>query len=344
MTRNKPWRGDATSTTTQSDAHVGIPTIEHNGADSRAGSAQATSLIRPTLGSTESSHSGQESEGQTSTFNHTEATTTSSPIPESNVSGSADAKEAEASSAAQLAYVAPKVADEDDEDTLHVYQPEDDDFVEAPVENPADVLPGNASTSHTATTGRRNQEYSRDTHEGFEEDEDLLTALSNLMSGAPRGHGAGPFGFLDVMASALSDALPRAFLPEEEACQPSQNRSIPVPADHERASSPARGHFHASSSGINLVQQRYLVAQCRDVRGVPRRSQLDLNDCLSNDNGHFKWSKGGNFTASARNVKLVEDGRVLKAQLKECNGRWRDATVHLPHRVTNKNGQLALLT
>ena len=103
------------------------------------------------------------------------------------------------------------------------------------------------------------------------------------------------------------------------------------------------GNFSASSTQISLDRDFDLIASCSDTHGNHRLSSVSLNDCLSNEWGNFKWSRGGNFGASARNVRLVDGGRVLEAELGAGNGTWKRAHVFLDEKITNEDGELKYL-
>ena len=104
------------------------------------------------------------------------------------------------------------------------------------------------------------------------------------------------------------------------------------------------GNYSASSRGTRLVDEgRTLVAECRDVDGVHRESRLDLNSCLANLNGSLRWARGGNFRPSARDVRLVDGGRVLEAELGDGRGGWVRNHIRLDERIENSNGRLAMI-
>jgi hypothetical protein len=104
------------------------------------------------------------------------------------------------------------------------------------------------------------------------------------------------------------------------------------------------GNYSASSRGTRLEDDgRTLVADCRDVNGHHRESRLDLNACLTNTDGTLQWARNGNFRASARDVRLVDDGRVLEAELGDGRGGWVRNHVRLDERIENANGQLAMI-
>ena len=73
-------------------------------------------------------------------------------------------------------------------------------------------------------------------------------------------------------------------------------------------------------------------------------TSISLNNVLSNDDGHFSWVRqGGNFGGSARNVRLVDGGRVLEAELRDCAGHWKWDRVYLDEKIENSNGDLKML-
>ncbi|KAK7751713.1 hypothetical protein SLS62_006374 [Diatrype stigma] len=51
----------------------------------------------------------------------------------------------------------------------------------------------------------------------------------------------------------------------------------------------------------------------------------------------------GNFGASARDVRLVDGGRVLEAELMDTGGHWRRSHINLDERIGNENGRLTLV-
>lgn len=87
-----------------------------------------------------------------------------------------------------------------------------------------------------------------------------------------------------------------------------------------------------------------LIASCSAINGQRKLSSISLNNVLTNENGQFKWvTSGGNFGASARNVRLIEGGRVLEAELCDCGGHWRQDRVMLDERIENSDGDLRLV-
>jgi hypothetical protein len=104
------------------------------------------------------------------------------------------------------------------------------------------------------------------------------------------------------------------------------------------------GNFSGSSREMALDRDHDLIARCRAVDGSERMSALSLNKHLGNDNGQFIWVQdGGNFAGSARNIRLVDNGRVLEAELRDRDGNWRHATVYLDEKIGNNNGDLVIV-
>jgi hypothetical protein len=103
------------------------------------------------------------------------------------------------------------------------------------------------------------------------------------------------------------------------------------------------GNFSASSRDIYLEGHCTLVAQCCDTHGHHRHSRLDLNDCFTNQNGHLLWARGGNFAASARHIRLTDNGEALEAELGDGRGGWQHNKVWLNERITNEDGRLEML-
>ncbi|KAJ0418252.1 CVNH domain-containing protein [Aspergillus carlsbadensis] len=112
----------------------------------------------------------------------------------------------------------------------------------------------------------------------------------------------------------------------------------PAPASQQRS-----GNFSASSNSISLRGNHELVASCRSRSGHQHESRLPLSSVLTNEFGHFKWRRNGNFGASARNARLTEGGRVLEAELADGRGGWRRDWIRLDERISNDDGNLVFL-
>ncbi|KAF2666669.1 CNVH-domain-containing protein [Microthyrium microscopicum] len=105
-----------------------------------------------------------------------------------------------------------------------------------------------------------------------------------------------------------------------------------------------QGNFSGSAEGVNLDRDFDLIANCRAVDGSMRMSAISLNKVVGNDNGRFNWVReGGNFGASARNVRLVENGRILEGELRDVEGRWVWSRLWLDERIGNNDGELCVV-
>ncbi|ORY64486.1 CVNH domain-containing protein [Pseudomassariella vexata] len=112
------------------------------------------------------------------------------------------------------------------------------------------------------------------------------------------------------------------------------------------------GHFHwVSGSGTT----NYQVKQGDTLRDIARQyhcgfgdiakiNHLDNPDLIyPGQNLQVPRHEGGNFGASARDVHLVDGGRVLEAELKNVRGDWHRSRVDLNERISNNNGHLCLV-
>lgn len=103
------------------------------------------------------------------------------------------------------------------------------------------------------------------------------------------------------------------------------------------------GNFSASSSNITLDRDYDLIALCSANGGKEKLSSIDLNDYLTNEWGKFKWARGGNAFASAKNVRLIDSGRVLEAELGDGRGGSNLSRIALDERISNEDGNLVYL-
>lgn len=104
------------------------------------------------------------------------------------------------------------------------------------------------------------------------------------------------------------------------------------------------GNFSSSCHTITLDATHDLIAYCRLSNGAYKLSSVDLDNCLANIDGEFRWERDGHFGATARNARLVEDGRVMEAELEMgAHKGWKLARVQLDERISNENGDLIFL-
>ncbi|CAG8049472.1 unnamed protein product [Penicillium salamii] len=101
--------------------------------------------------------------------------------------------------------------------------------------------------------------------------------------------------------------------------------------------------FHESSTNIELDDDHILKATLRDENGDEQDSELNLNDIIGNNDGHFAWG-GGGFLDSADEISFDLEGDdnipVLRAKLKDVEGEEQDADINLAECIGNDNGQL----
>jgi tetratricopeptide (TPR) repeat protein len=102
----------------------------------------------------------------------------------------------------------------------------------------------------------------------------------------------------------------------------------------------SHGFFSLSSRNIKLDGDYNLVASCGGGDGSWNQSTISLNDILENVCGQFSWGGNGNFVATARNIKLRCNGRLLVADLGDGYGGWNHATVRLDENIENSRGKL----
>ena len=94
--------------------------------------------------------------------------------------------------------------------------------------------------------------------------------------------------------------------------------------------------FAITTTNIRL-DGSILRGTCKNGKGVPVRSRLDLNLGIGNNNGKFNIF-GTNFTSTARDIYLKDD--TLYATLCTSSGIWTQATINLNLCVKNENGEL----
>ncbi|KAL4787050.1 CVNH domain-containing protein [Aspergillus varians] len=188
-------------------------------------------------------------------------------------------------------------------------------------------------------------------------DRGVLGALAGGAAGAYGGHKVN-HGVLGTIGGAITgslaeDAIKKKTHEKKEkksnsskwGPHPNSEKEDAKPAPPAPAYSPATlpGNFSASSVNISLQRNYELVASCYAVSGRSNTSMIPLNNVLTNEFGHFKWKRRGNFGGSARNARLTEGGRVLEAELADGNGGWRRDWVRLDERITNQDGVLVFL-
>ncbi|KAB8229621.1 CVNH domain-containing protein [Aspergillus alliaceus] len=202
-----------------------------------------------------------------------------------------------------------------------------------------------------------------------EKDRGFLGAVAGGATGAYAGHKVN-HGFLGAIGGAMTGSVAQdAMRKHKEKKEEEERRKIqqqqqqqqqqwamahqnqpppppfnsrPPPAEYHKPVEPMRGNFSLSSRDICL-EGNDLVAHCGAISGHMRRSSIPLNNVLSNHFGKFVWARGGNFGASARNVRLIEGGKVLEAELADGQGGWNRSWMKLDERISNQDGNLVFL-
>jgi hypothetical protein len=86
------------------------------------------------------------------------------------------------------------------------------------------------------------------------------------------------------------------------------------------------------------LEDTSLIADCCTSTGEWQQSVLDLNRCVGNDRGCYRWN-GQNFSQSARDTRL--EGSVLYAQLATGDDvTWLDSSLGLDECIINQDGHL----
>jgi hypothetical protein len=195
-----------------------------------------------------------------------------------------------------------------------------------------------------------------------EEEKGVMGALAGGAAGAYGGHKLGHHGFLGGLAGAyMGHKLEDKYKENRHHSRPHSRRSSssssssPSPDHHPTKpiglgaphGAPTgvhlAGNFSASARQISLDGDYDLIAECGTADGHKKLSSISLNSVLTNNNGNFQWVQaGGNFGASARNVRLADGGRLLEAELCSQDGHWRHAKICLDEKIENSNGDLRL--
>ncbi|KAL3483530.1 Cyanovirin-N [Aspergillus germanicus] len=104
--------------------------------------------------------------------------------------------------------------------------------------------------------------------------------------------------------------------------------------------------FHESAQNIRVEDGHRLVAELQNEEGDWVHAELNLDEILGNDNGHFQWG-GENFSHSAEDTSFnIEGGAsvpILRARLRNEEGDVNGADVNLTERIGNDNGSFVFV-
>ncbi|KAJ4420977.1 hypothetical protein N0V82_004019 [Gnomoniopsis sp. IMI 355080] len=103
------------------------------------------------------------------------------------------------------------------------------------------------------------------------------------------------------------------------------------------------GNFHETCEleSIRVEDGRILRCLVRREDGELTESDLDLNCCIGNENGEFRWG-GENFSESADDIRVdIEAGQpILRAVLHRMDGEPERRDLNLTERISNRDGRL----
>ncbi|KAK1999567.1 CNVH-domain-containing protein [Colletotrichum falcatum] len=118
-----------------------------------------------------------------------------------------------------------------------------------------------------------------------------------------------------------------------------------------------QGSFRWFTGGSGSSDSSYTVQQGDTLRNIAARFNVGFDEIARHNNisnpdqiwpGQVFQIPGrggssfGNFGASARDVRLVQGGQVLEAELSR-NGQWVRSSINLDERIGNNNGTLHLV-
>ncbi|KAB8215586.1 Cyanovirin-N [Aspergillus novoparasiticus] len=99
--------------------------------------------------------------------------------------------------------------------------------------------------------------------------------------------------------------------------------------------------FHLSAEEIEIRDNHILWARLRNGDGDLQDAEINLDEFLGNDDGHFQWD-GENFSQTAEDVHFAIEGDeevpVLRAVLLNGEGEPVESNVNLSERINNDNG------
>jgi hypothetical protein len=93
----------------------------------------------------------------------------------------------------------------------------------------------------------------------------------------------------------------------------------------------------AESCRNAVINGGVLHAECFTLTGEVRKSSINLDECIGNSDGEFRWG-WSNFSATAQDVRL--EGAILHARLATFTGEWHNACTDLRAQIKNIEGHL----
>ncbi|CAF1421635.1 unnamed protein product [Adineta ricciae] len=98
-------------------------------------------------------------------------------------------------------------------------------------------------------------------------------------------------------------------------------------------------NFHLSSREI-IITDNILRAQCQKTDGTWNNSEVDLNTCLSNENGQIIWKLNGQFADSCSQIKNIDQSSILTCEVQRGDGQWVTTQIDLREHIGNNDGTL----
>jgi hypothetical protein len=102
-------------------------------------------------------------------------------------------------------------------------------------------------------------------------------------------------------------------------------------------SSDSAGNFAASCNGVSL-QGSTLDASCYNISGQLQSTSLDLNTCVTNNDGITAFQANGGYNGSCQGCSL--SGTTMTCQCYDVYGQSRATSINVNNGVSNCNGAL----
>jgi len=84
----------------------------------------------------------------------------------------------------------------------------------------------------------------------------------------------------------------------------------------------------------------HLHAECKKADGQWHKTRVDLNVCLTNNNGEIHWKENGNYHSSSR---CLLKGHHLHCESKKMDGKEQHNEKNLDEQIKNEDGFLVCM-
>ncbi|EKD17170.1 uncharacterized protein L3040_005392 [Drepanopeziza brunnea f. sp. 'multigermtubi'] len=108
--------------------------------------------------------------------------------------------------------------------------------------------------------------------------------------------------------------------------------------------------FHASAQDVRVEDNHILKATLTNAAGEPVEAELDLDNCIGNQDGRFEWGgqgfsdSGQNFSFGIEGGEGGEDGLpILRGELSNVEGEPVACDINLSERIENRDGELVFV-